>query len=153
MFNYYQLVCIKFHLFPAIIRNQYKAYNNLHVYPFRFTAGLNDGHTHSHVCAYLTQIAASVTHYTGSLGRKCSFCIASSKFNATIMHYMQFHAFSVYTLIFALALHNKFRSTSLRTLMPHIHYSNCFMYKYNSCSWNLSFMIIASTGMEVYRSP
>ena len=33
-----------YRIVPTIV---YEAYNNVHVYSFRFIVGLNDGHTHS----------------------------------------------------------------------------------------------------------
>ena len=41
-------------------------------------------------------------------------------------------------------------NVTLGSKMAHIHYSNCFMHKCNSCSWQAEHHIISR--MEVYNS-
>ena len=48
--------------------------NNVHVYSFRFIAGLNDGHTHSQLHTCVTNLGKQdFIHY--NLGMTCSLCI------------------------------------------------------------------------------
>ena len=46
----------------ATIVIKYKAYNNVYVYPFRFINGLNDGHTHSQLYTYVTNLGTRISY-------------------------------------------------------------------------------------------
>ena len=48
-----------YRIVPTIV---YEAYNNIHVYSFRFIAGLNDGHAHSQLHTYVTNLGTRISY-------------------------------------------------------------------------------------------
>ena len=73
----YQL-CIEF--FPL---QQYKAYNNVHVYLLRFIAGLNGGHIH--VPTHIANQDGNMSYTIAQLGHACSLHIARNRLQNSLI--------------------------------------------------------------------
>ena len=63
-----------YRIVPTIV---YGAYNNVHVYSFRFIAGLNDGHMHSQLQTCVTNLGIRISYTIAWLGHIRSLCIVA----------------------------------------------------------------------------